>query len=342
MNDLVKEKCGLLEKNRAKLSKEHPLENDLMLVVEGLLFTAAGKEVDTEKMAECRKILKSQTGFFSNMRAETELVITSKMSLSEDPEQYFHDLQTICEKAQEAKFKNNSYLILSGLLICDLGMQGDADVIIAKAKEIMDRMEQEHPILTSSGDTSYVMLLALSYKDVDTILKDLEEGYEYLKSTYKMGVDSNAIQGLCEVLAVTYGDMKSKCDRAARISAEFKKRKSSYNEDQAFSALGALVDIDLSPEEIVTEIIEVADYLKEKKVFTDKDISNKQRLMYSIFLVADACGKDTDVISNPVISNTISILTTRKVIQAISVAVQIALNVAPAVTEVVSSNTSGK
>ena len=35
----------------------------------------------------------------------------------------------------------------------------------------------------TKADTSFVMLLALSYKDVDTIINELGEAYEYLNNS---------------------------------------------------------------------------------------------------------------------------------------------------------------
>ena len=330
---MITEKCDLLVTNRKAISKKFPLEDNLMCIASGLIFTMAEANVDTEKMAECRKLLKKQAGFFSELRKMAELVILSKMTLSEDPKQYVSDLNEVYKKVKAAKFKDSPYLVLACVIICDLGVQNDCDEIIEKAKEIMDRMEKEHPVLTSKSDFSFIMFLALSYKDVDTILKDMEDGYEYLKKTYKLSISGNAVQGLCELLAATYGEIQAKCDRVVRIYNAFKNHKSSYGTDAEFSTLGILADIDENPEKLVNEIIEVAAYLKDKEGFNDKVSGNKQRLMYATLLVADRYNRNADILHNPLISNTLSILTTQRVVKTITILVNIASEAIPAVID---------
>lgn len=337
---LITEKCDLLVNNRTAIAKKFSGENNLMCIAAGVIYTMADENVDIEKMAECRKLLKEQAGFFSELRKMAELIILSKMTLSEDPKKYVSDLKSVYDKVKNAKFKDSPYLVLACVIICDLGVSDDCDKIIEKAKEIMDRMEKEHPILTSKSDFSFIMFLALSYKDVDTILKDMEEGYDYLKNTYKLNVTGNAMQGLCELLAVTYGEMQSKCDRVVRIYKTFKNHKSAYGSDAEFSTLGILADIDESPEKLVDEIIEAADYLKEQSGFTDKVSDRKQRLMYATLLVADVYSRNADVLHNPLISNTLSILTTQRIVKTITVLVNIATQVLPAVLDGATSTSS--
>lgn len=298
-----------------------------MSVASGMIFTSADREADTAKMKECRKLLEKKTGILSNYRQTTELMILSKMALSDDPEKYLSDLITAYKSISKGKFLENSYMVLAAILICDFDRINELDDISAKAKEIMKRMNKEHPMLTDSGDTSFAVLLALSYKDVDTIIKDIDECYDYLKNTCKCKASSDALQGLSEVLAVSYGDMKEKCDKAIRIFNAFKDRSVDYSKENEFIALGSLVDADLDPDTLVNEIIEAEAYLKEKNGFGNSVMDKEKRLMYAVLVVADACGGNSAIANNSMVSSTLSIIFAKR----LSVFVSIITNVISAV-----------
>ena len=330
---MIEERCELLARNCSMITKKFSSEDHLMCVAAGLIYTLADREADSEKLAECKALLKKNAGFFSSLRSTIELALISKMALSPDPERYLNDVKSVYEKVRSAKFKDSSHTVLACLSICDLGLQAQCDEIIDKAKEIMKRMEKDHPFLTAAEDSPFVMLLALSYKDVDTILKDLEEGYDYLRKMYHLGVSMNGVQNLCEVLVITYGDMKAKCDRIARIYEAFKDRKSGFGGDSEFSTLGILAGIDADPDTLADEIIKAADCLKEKDGFGDKQTDRTQRLMYAATLVAGAYGKDNDVIDDPAISNTLSIISAKRTVNTINILINISANVLPALLE---------
>ena len=54
--------------------------------------------------------------------------------------------------------EDSSYLVQASLLICDLGVSDECDKMAHKSKEIMNRLNREHPVLTSTEDTSSAVL----------------------------------------------------------------------------------------------------------------------------------------------------------------------------------------
>lgn len=333
MNNLIQTRCDLLADNRSLIAKKYTFENNLMCIAAALIYTAADTSVDTEELAECKKILKKHTGAFSKLRSITELVLLCKMALSDNPEEYLETLKSICATLGRAGFDNNSYLVQASMLICDFDAQDDSETIASKAKEIMKRLNKAHPLLTSSEDVTSVILLAMSYKDVDTVLSDLEAGYDYFTDTYKLGLPKNSVRELCEILAVTYGDMDSKCDTVARIYNCLKQHKAYFAKGTMFATLGLLTDTGLTPDELAEEIIEAAEYLKGKDGFKNKDDDQefeKRRMMYATLLIAYACGEDSDIVNNPAIGNAISDITAKKIATVVSISLNIAGSLIPA------------
>ena len=215
-------------------------------------------------------------------------------------------------------------MALAAVLICDFGRQDEAEDLIAKAEQIKSLMNKEHPVLTSTEDTSFIMLLALTEKSVDTIIKDIDEAYDYLKRTCKVKASSDAVQGLCEVLAISYGDTKEKCDKVVRIFNTFSDRGAKFGTDSEFIVLGSLINANIDTDTLVNEVLEAEARLKDLKGFKDSEMDRKKRMMYASMLVAEVYGMQSAVIGNSIISNALSTVITKQIATAVSIAINLA------------------
>ena len=319
MNEKLQNKCELFLRNRNAVSKKFMFEKGMMSIAAGLIFTGADKEADIEKLNECRKILTKHTGFFSEYRDAVKLALLSEMALSETPKQYIEDVKAVYKKLHKGKFRDNSYMVLAAMLTCDLGKQESADVIAEKHNEIMKQMKKQHPILTDSEDISYVILLALSDRSVDSIISDMNECFDYLRKTRKINAGPDSVQGLSEILALTDGDIREKCDKVISIYDILKDNKADIKGGYAFSALGALIGIDEAPEAIVRDIMEADVFLDGCKGFDEKSVNKNQRLMFAIMLAAESCGSNSSVTNNTFINNALGIIKAKQIATMITI-----------------------
>ena len=330
MKDKIRERCELLVKNRKAIVKGFSFEKELMSITAAMMYTGIGREADVEKLKECQKILAKHTGLFSKFRKNVDLVLESRMALSEDPEKYIGDLVDTCNKLRKSKMKENDFTIIAAMLICDLGKTDNTDEVMTRYTEIMKRMKKEHPFLTDETDSSYVMLLALSERDIDTIVSDMEECIGYFNSC-KSEAGADAIQGMGEVLALAGGDIKAKCDRVDKIFALFKEKKAGFSGGREFVSLGALADIDADAETLVDQIMEAADILKEDNAFGSSSADKGRRLMYATTLVAN-CYRDASAADdNTFISSVLGILKDQVTAAVISAMIQMLPSVLGAV-----------
>lgn len=329
MNKALSEKCELLIKNCSAIHRKYFINDKLLSLMAGLIFTSAGKEADTAKLKECSKILDKNIGLLSNLRANPRLVLLSRMALSDDPEQYLSNVSEVYKKIHRGKQLETSYMALAAMLICDLGRQEETEELVSKAEQIKSRMNKEHPVLTDSEDTSFIMFLALTDKSVDTIISDIDEAYDYLEKTCKVKVSANALQGLCEVLAISYGDTKEKCDKVVRIFNAFSEHGTKYGTDSEFIVLGSLIDVNVDTDTLVREILEAEVRLADLKGFKDAEMDRKKRMMYASMLVADVYGMQTAVIGNSLISHAMATVITKQIASAISIAVNLATMAIP-------------
>lgn len=329
MNEALSEKCELLIKNCTAIHRKYFINDKLLSLMASLIFTSADMEADTDKLKECRKILDKNTGLLSNLRANPKLVLLSKMALSDDPEEYINNVSEVYKKIHQGKQLETSYMALAAMLICDFGRQDEAEDLVAKAEQIRSQMNKEHPILTDSEDISFIMLLALTEKSVDKIISDIDEAYEYLDKTCKVRVSANALQGLCEVLAVSYGDTREKCDKVVRIFNAFSEHGTKFGTDSECIALGSLIDVNTDTDTLVKEILEAEVRLADLKGFKESEMDRKKRMMYASMLVADVYGMQTAVIGNSLISHAMATVITKQIASAISIAVNLATMAIP-------------
>ena len=308
MNSELVRKLELLASNKQAIDKGFYFEMGMSQVVAGLLFASDGKEADIERMKEARNILKKKAGVFSAFRDAAELVILARMAMAPDMEKYIDDLIGVFNVLMKGKVFEDSYMVLTAMIIVDRGRKEDAETIKATTDEIMRRMSKLHPILTSSEDLALAALLAMSGRDIDAVINDMEESFVYTKKELKIRADSNSIQALSQILALTEGDMKAKCDKVAELFAAFKEHGSKFGTYLEFPALGTLLDVEVPSEVLVQEIIDGADFLKQSKGFGGLSMDKKTRLMFAALLAGNAYSNgrnssDSIATNNAIITN---------------------------------------
>ena len=285
MKESIKNKVDLLVANKEKIEKEFKWGYSVMNIAAALVFTGADKDVDIERLKECKKILEKNTGALSSFQANSAAVIVSKMALADNPEQYIKNVKAIYDEK-----------------------------IAAKYRELYKKMEKKHPFLTSSEDIVYVVLLAMTDKDVDTIFNEIEDCYTYLKNDKKLKVGNNELQGLGEILALTDGNIREKSDKVVdlynTILGHGVKWGKEHNE---FGSLGTLIDINANNDALVDEIVEVSNYLKSCKGFGGWTLDTKQRQMFSAMLVGDSYGENGSLMGSSAVNSTVAMVIAEEV-----------------------------
>ena len=93
MDRQIERKCLDLIENYRILSAGNRMEFSEMLLACAGIYLAAGVSPDMGRVQECKKMLKSRAGVFSNFRGSDELLVRCKMALSPDPALYFENLE---------------------------------------------------------------------------------------------------------------------------------------------------------------------------------------------------------------------------------------------------------
>ena len=284
MKEVLERRTKLLVENQSIMSKGFKLEHSLTSAVVAAAFAEEDKVVETDLIKESRKLLKKKQGFFSEFRSYNELIVSARMALSQEPEEYLDQVIEVYNKLQNGKIFGSSYRVLAAMSICDQHKFAAADSLVDKTNELLKGMNKVHPFLTSDEDTCFAVLLAMTGKSVETILAELEETFKILKKN--ISFHDNAVFSLAQVLTAYEGSPEEKCKKALDLFNSFKEAGAKYGKGYELASLGSLVDIDADIDELVSEIIEVADTLKGKKGFGMLDMGKESRLMFGTMLVS--------------------------------------------------------
>ena len=304
MREAIKQRCDLLIENWKLIHKGFWLENGSLAAIAAAAYADKDQTADVDRLKECHKILKKREGIFSEFRGNTELIVSAKMALSDDPDGYLEDVTGVYAKLQKGKFLGSNYRALAAMTICDVGKVSEADAIIEKTNEIMKGMNKQHPFLTSDEDTAFAVLLALSDKKTEDILEELEEAYRSLKK--KFALHDNAVYSLSQVITSYTGNAQDKIDKTIEIYDAFTAAGAKYGKGYELASLGTLIGLKGTPDDIASEVAETADYLKGNKGFGTFSMGKATRLMFGTMVVDGDNSDDNYKVGASAISGTIA------------------------------------
>lgn len=281
----LQDRCGLLIKNREIIKAAFKWESDTMIMAGSSLLTSLGLLADVEKLQFAEKILKENTNTFSDFRSNVKTPLLCKMSLADDPEKYFHDVEVVYKIINKSKWLGSEYKIIAAITIVDHDGISSPEYYVERTNEIYKKMKEKHKWLTSDEDIPFAAMLAMSEIDIDFLIEEMERCYEEAKETFK---DSNARQTLSHVMALDSMPANIKCQKAANIWKALKEEKHKYGRGYEIAVLGVLSCMDIGEQVLVRDIIEADEWLKKQKGFGTFGIGAEQRRMYAALMVLNS------------------------------------------------------
>lgn len=286
MQDTLKEAIQLFLDNKEQLQKAFKWDSAYVYPLCSLIFTSKLAKIHIDKLKEADQIIKSKTGAFSGFRGNTRMAMMAQMAIFEDMGAYFDAVQCVYDKLKAKKkwFESDYSIVAAMVIVQNENDESKYDALVEKTTQWMEAMKKQHPWLTGTDDIGFAALLAASGLDTDAAMTDMEKSYQILKDSKKFG-SANGIQSLSHALSLELGNIDIKCQRVIDLYEGLKEKKKKYGLTYELSSLGALALTDVDVRELVEQIAETDDYLKEQKGFGALGIGSEQRLMYASMLV---------------------------------------------------------
>ena len=266
MDQKLQGKCDLLADNYLIAAKSAKMDFRQAAALAALIYTQNDQVASEAAIRGSRALLKSKVSGFNNLRGNVNLALLTKMSLSDDPEAYLDRVMEVYSIIARGRIIRTEYEALAASAIADFAQPNQYEDIVARTRDMLDKMSKQHPLLTTSGDTTLASLLVMSGVDADATLSEAEECFTKLKKNGGFTMAKNALQAVSLVLALNEGPAEMKCTRFIQMREALKKAKSKIYADQ-LPIIAALSCVDFPVEQLVSEIHDVDLYLKGKKGF---------------------------------------------------------------------------
>lgn len=274
--------CNSYIRSRDAIKSVCKWENDLIVAACSATFMNKGMVCEEKKLEDCKKLLKAETGVFSNFRGNVELPMIVFLAASEQPEEKLHKTKKFYE-ILKTQFSGSEYLVLAASLMADMVPEEQAEQLAARAKTIYRKMKQDHPFLTSSEDSVYAVLMAVSEKSDEVLMEEMEVCYKKLKENFS---SSNEVQALAHVLAIADGAAEEKCNKVVALYNALKDSGMKYGKYHELVALGAPAMLPVEKEVLAEDIKTVDAFLAEQKGYGFLGIDKKTRMMHAAMIVA--------------------------------------------------------
>lgn len=264
------------------IRKEFKWDNDLIYPVCANLFAQNGTEPDTERIKDCKRIVKQSVGIFSSFRGNMMLPLACMLAKSSDPDRKW-DQALNSYTALKQHFWGSEFLALAAVAMAESGSI-DIEKIAKRGRALYERMKKEHRLLTGSEDSVFSVLLAQSERSDDDLILDMERCYKALNQKFRRG---NALQSASHILALSEGEPEKKAERVISLFEKIREKGGKYGKNYELPVLAAASLLDEDEDEIVRDILDAAIKLREHKKYRGLfGYSKKARYMHAAMLAA--------------------------------------------------------
>lgn len=266
MNAKLEERCRCQIENESSLRKLSSMDSEESIKLGSLLYNAMDITADDDKIYECRKILQSKTGFFSNLRGALQTLILLKMTLADDPEAYIDNIIDTYEKLTKDNGLYGLFSVLSAVIIYDQHGDRNVDEVIAQVLQMFSEVKKINPHLSHESDMAYIALMLLSGKADKSIEEEKDQIFKAL--TERFGMLADAAQSTTLVLITSNKSTDEKIEEFINIYNALSAKGHATSKKRSASIYGAFIDVEAPKDEIVDAICEVDQFLKSQKGYS--------------------------------------------------------------------------
>ena len=291
-------------------------DNDVLYSVCANIFCACGQTADTERLKECRKVIKRHTRPFSKFRGKkVRSILASMLALGENPEDRMARANDYYRLLRH-RFRGTEYLVLAAFLLTDLADRPLTEEEAARGRELFRRMNRQHRMLTNNTDSVFAMLMAFSAKSDDELAADTEAGYRALKESFAGG---SGAQTAAQILSITAGGTEEKVQRVIALHKALLEAEVEYGKKDEVAPLAALSLADVPVDVLAAEISEADAFLKTQKGYEKKKTSAEERAVHAVMIVSDQYA-GTKEVNCAVMTNTVDLLFAKQAARRLSFA----------------------
>lgn len=299
MNKELKERLELFISNTQGIRKDFVLQNTLAKRLATLICTTQNKAIDCAAIRENYELIKKNTGVFSVFRGDMAICIATMLSLMDKKKERLSDTLAVYDMMKELKFRTSDFLAVAAYQIAVNTEHAEYTQTVERARAFYDGMKENHMFYTGSDDYIFAAMLAISDIDVKAGVERMEILYKRLKPDFSFG---NSVQALTQVM-VLGGETEESVGRIFKLRDMLRDKKLRLDREYTLSSLGLLALLPADASEIVTNISDSHDFLREQKGFGVWSATKQEVLLFSSALVVSTY---VNGLKDSVIASTVS------------------------------------
>ena len=285
MRESLQQRCDIQIYNEEKLRKGHMLQFDEVIKLGAMAFANAGRPIDTDRIKECKQILKSRVGLFSNFRGAMQYLILIKMAIANDPETYIDNVLGIYKRLKGSFIFPGELVAMAATTIYENCPAEKVDEVVDKTREAYAKIKEQHRFLTGEEDMALIALMIMAGKDPDQCAAEAEQLYLMVKDRFWKG--SDVPQSVAMVLALSDKPAEQKVADYFALFDACKESGHKTSKDKAAVIYATFADLDADRSEVVAEIGEVDDWLRGKKGYGPLGVGASIRRLFAAALVLE-------------------------------------------------------
>ena len=284
MNDALVVKSKLFVQNRDILKTEFKWASSNMVPLCAYMYAKKGIKVDAVRINECKQIIKKHIGVFSKVKGDAFYPLATALSLENSKEKAFARRVEVYKKLKE-KFGSAIYMPWIAFAVGDYEKEHNTDIdkLIQRSVELEEMINNEFLDKKENKLEGIAVLLILSGKTNQEIIRDLKIAYEFLCDTK---ISKEAIPALSYMLVAGTGEIEDSCEKALSSYEIFLKSQCKFEKEAETAVLGLLANSKQKQEEYIKDVIDVNEFLAEQKGFDIINVSSHERHMYAGLLAA--------------------------------------------------------
>ena len=282
MRTTLEQLCNNFISNRDAVKSIFKWENERLVAASAISLLNRGILADAAKLEACKKLLKENTGIFSNFRGNVEVPMVAQLAMAENPADKMKKTLKIYETLKQ-EFRGSEYLVLAAAVMADMVSDEQVVKMTEKARNIYDKMKKDHPFLTSGEDSVYAVLMAVSEKSDEALMEEMEVCYKKLKESFSA---SNEVQALAHVLSIAEGGAVEKCKKVVDLYDALRDAEVKYGKYHELVVLASLAMLPVEQSVLVEDIKTVDAFLEKQKGYGFLGLDKKTRLMHAAMLVS--------------------------------------------------------
>lgn len=283
MNTELLKICDRFIENRDAFKKADIWQFNIMYPICAGVTLSKNRVFTIEEITESKKIIKRNSGAFSNFRGYAQLPLAAMLLGESDSERKFNDISEAYSVLKNHFFSSQN-LVFAAIAMTEVSSSLRYDETAKRARHIFDLIRKNHPLVTNGEDIAFCVLMTLSQKSDEELAEETEKCFKILKNEF---YSADSVQGLSLVLSLIDNmTAEEKCARVFDLYYALRERGIRYSRGSYLPTIGGLAALCDNISSTADDIAGVYNHLKSQKGYGFFGVSKMERAVHALMIVS--------------------------------------------------------